>query len=106
MNRLHNIDKTMGITTVNTVETALVQLLIEQGGYTKGNAPDYCPELGMFRYEVIKFQQESQPKRWEKISVIHCAVTKKSKTEKPIELLTEYRTAFISEVVTGNVKVI
>ncbi|GAB1419504.1 hypothetical protein MASR2M12_22690 [Bacteroidales bacterium] len=31
---------------------------------------------------------------------------KKSKTEKLIELLTEYRTALISEVVTGKVKVI
>ena len=45
----------------------------EQGGYTEGNAPDYSPELGMFKYEVIKFLQESQPKRWEKISTIHGA---------------------------------
>lgn len=37
-----------------------------------------------------------------------CALidAKKSKTEKLIELLTEYRTALISEVVTGKVKVI
>ncbi len=61
----------MSITTENTFETALVQTLIEQGGYTEGNAPDYSPELGMFKYEVIKFLQESQPKRWEKISAIH-----------------------------------
>jgi type I restriction enzyme R subunit len=61
----------MSITTENTFETALVQSLIEQGGYTEGNAPDYSPELGMFKYEVIKFLQESQPKRWEKISAIH-----------------------------------
>jgi type I restriction enzyme S subunit len=32
--------------------------------------------------------------------------TKKAKTEKLIELLTEYRTALISEVVTGKIKVI
>ncbi len=38
-----------------------------------------------------------------KCSVI---VAKKAKTEKLIELLTEYRTALISEVVTGKVKVI
>ncbi len=63
----------MSITTENTFETALVQSLIEQGGYTGGNAPDYSPELGMFKYEVIKFLQESQPKRWEKISAIHGA---------------------------------
>ncbi|MCZ2129601.1 MAG: restriction endonuclease subunit S, partial [Bacteroidia bacterium] len=37
-----------------------------------------------------------------------CALidSKKSKTEKLIELLTEYRTALISEVVTGKIKVI
>ena len=63
----------MSITTENTFETALVQSLTEQGGYTEGNAPDYSPELGMFKYEVIKFLQESQPKRWEKISTIHGA---------------------------------
>jgi type I restriction enzyme R subunit len=63
----------MSITTENTFETALVQSLIEQGGYTEGNAPDYSPELGMFKYEVIRFLQESQPKRWEKISAIHGA---------------------------------
>lgn len=63
----------MSITTENTFETALVQSLTEQGGYTEGNAPDYSPELGMFKYEVIRFLQESQPKRWEKISAIHGA---------------------------------
>lgn len=63
----------MSITTENTFETALVQSLTEQGGYTEGNAPDYSPELGMFKYEVIKFLQESQPKRWEKIAAIHGA---------------------------------
>ncbi len=63
----------MTITTENTFETALVKTLIEQGDYTEGNSPDYSPELGMFKYEVIKFLQESQPKRWEKISAIHGA---------------------------------
>lgn len=63
----------MNITTENTFETALVQSLVEHGGYTQGNAPDYSPELGMFKYEVISFLQESQPKRWEKIVTIHGA---------------------------------
>jgi type I restriction enzyme, R subunit len=63
----------MSITTEHTFESALVQNLIQQGGYTQGNAPDYSPELGMFKYDVIKFLQESQPKRWEKISAIHGA---------------------------------
>jgi type I restriction enzyme R subunit len=59
------------ITTENTFETAIVQSLVEQGGYTQGNAEDYSPELGIFKYDVIKFLQESQPKKWKKISAIH-----------------------------------
>src|SRR5690554_465022 len=61
----------MSITTENTFETALAQTLVEQGGYTQGNAEDYSKELGMFKYEVIAFLQASQPKRWAKISAIH-----------------------------------
>lgn len=63
----------MNITTENTFETALVQSLVEQGGYAEGNAQDYSPDLGMFKYDIIQFLQESQPKRWEKISSIHDA---------------------------------
>ncbi len=63
----------MNITTENAFETALVQSLVEQGGYSEGNAPDYSPELGMFKNEVIKFLQETQPKRWERITAIHGA---------------------------------
>ncbi len=59
------------ITTENTFETAIVQSLIENGGYTLGNAPDYSPELGLFKYEVLKFLQETQPESWKKISAIH-----------------------------------
>ena len=65
----------MSITTENTFETALVETLVEQGGYTQGNAEDYSKELGMFKYEVIAFLQASQPKRWAKISAIHGADT-------------------------------
>ncbi|NHE58636.1 type I restriction endonuclease subunit R [Cyclobacterium plantarum] len=65
----------MSITTENTFETALVQTLVEKGGYTQGNAEDYSKELGMFKYEVIAFLQASQPKRWAKISAIHGADT-------------------------------
>lgn len=63
----------MRITTENTFETALVQSLTEQGGYTEGHSPDYSPDLGMFTNEVIRFLKESQPKRWEKIASIHGA---------------------------------
>lgn len=65
----------MSITTENTFETALVQTLVEQSGYTQGNAEDYSKELGMFKYEVIAFLQASQPKRWAKIAAIHGADT-------------------------------
>ncbi|MGI6370126.1 MAG: type I restriction endonuclease subunit R [Ignavibacteria bacterium] len=63
----------MNITTENTFEAALVQSLIEQGGYFAGNAADYSPELGMFKYEVINFLKESQPKRWQKLVNIYGA---------------------------------
>ena len=63
----------MKITTENTFETALVQSLVEQGGYTQGKAEDYSQELGMFKYDVIQFLQESQPKKWKKIIAIHGA---------------------------------
>jgi len=61
----------MSITTENTFETAIVQSLVEQGGYTEGNASDYSQELGMFKTEVIQFLQDSQSNKWEKISAIH-----------------------------------
>jgi len=59
------------ITTENTFETAIVQSLIDNGGYSAGNAPDYSPELGLFKYEVLHFLQETQPDNWQKISGIH-----------------------------------
>jgi len=59
------------ITTEKTFEAAIVQSLIENGGFAQGNAPDYSPELGLFKYEVLHFLQETQPQNWEKISGIH-----------------------------------
>ena len=59
------------ITTENTFETAIVQSLIDNGGYAQENAADYSPELGIFKYEVLKFLQETQPENWKKISAIH-----------------------------------
>ena len=61
----------MSITTENTLKTALIQSITRHGGYTEGNAQDYSPELGMFKYEVIHFLQTSQVRRWEKIAAIH-----------------------------------
>lgn len=59
------------ITTEQIFESAIVQSLVENGGYTQGNANEYSIELGMFKKEVICFLQESQPQKWEKISAIH-----------------------------------
>lgn len=61
----------MSINTENTFESAIELSLIEKGGYKKGNAEDYSPELGLFKYEVLHFLQETQPDRWEQISQIH-----------------------------------
>ena len=59
------------ITTEQAFETAIVQSLVENGGYTEGNAPDYSPELGLYKYEVLAFLQTTQPENWEKLSAIH-----------------------------------
>ncbi len=60
-----------GITTENTFETAIIESLIQNGGYTQGNSADYSPELGMFKYEILNFLQETQSKNWKKIASIH-----------------------------------
>ena len=59
------------ITTENTFETAIVQSLVESGGYTQGESDGYSPELGMFKVEVLQFLQETQPGQWEKLAAIH-----------------------------------
>ena len=59
------------LTTENTFETAIVESLIANGGYTQGNSEDYSPELGIFKYEILNFLQETQPKNWKKIASIH-----------------------------------
>lgn len=61
----------MSIINENTFESAIVESLIQQGNYTQGNSPDYSPELGMFKYDVIAFMQNTQPKAWEKITAVH-----------------------------------
>jgi len=61
----------MSITTEYTFESAIVESLIQHGNYTHGQASDYSSELGMFKYEVIAFLQNTQPKAWEKLTTIH-----------------------------------
>lgn len=59
------------ITSENTFETAIIQSLLEYGGYTEGKASNYSPELGMFKAEILQFLKETQAKQWEKLSAIH-----------------------------------
>ncbi|PPK76641.1 type I restriction enzyme R subunit [Methylobacter tundripaludum] len=61
----------MNITSENTFETAIIETLLQTGGYTEGNAGDYSPELGMFKAEVLHFLRDSQPKQWDKLAAIH-----------------------------------
>lgn len=39
----------MSITSEATFETAIIENLIESGGYTQGNPKDYNPDLGLFK---------------------------------------------------------
>lgn len=59
------------INTEHTFESAIESSLIENGGYTRGNSEDYSRELGLFKYEVLHFLQNTQPKSWERICSIH-----------------------------------
>ena len=61
----------MNITSENTFETAIIESLLQTGGYTEGNASDYSPELGMFKAEVLGFLRDSQPNQWDKLAAIH-----------------------------------
>ncbi|MCD6322048.1 MAG: type I restriction endonuclease subunit R, partial [Clostridiales bacterium] len=59
------------ITSENAFETAIIQSLLEEGGYTEGAANNYSSELGMFKTGILQFLKETQPKQWEKLSAIH-----------------------------------
>lgn len=59
------------ITTENTFEMAIVDSLINYGGYAQGISQQYFPKLGMFKYEIISFLEETQPKSWERLEAIH-----------------------------------
>lgn len=61
----------MNITSENTFETAIIETLLQTGGYTEGKAADYSPELGLFKAEVLQFLRDSQPKQWDKLAAIH-----------------------------------
>jgi type I restriction enzyme S subunit len=77
------------------------------------NSSTYGSKMPRVSWEFISDLPIAFPKIHEQESIVQhieaeCTLidSKKAKTEKLIELLTEYRTALISEVVTGKVKVI
>ena len=55
----------------NTFESAIIQSLLENGGYTVGEPQNYSPELGMFKAEILQFLKQTQAKQWEKLAAIH-----------------------------------
>lgn len=61
----------MRITSENTFETAIIESLLESGGYSEGDASAYSAELGLFKAEVLQFLQATQAKQWEKLVAIH-----------------------------------
>ncbi len=61
------------IRTEKTFESAIVERLVEQGGYIQGNADEYSVELGMFKAEVIDFIRVTQPEKWSKLEAVHGA---------------------------------
>ena len=61
------------ILTEKTFETAIVEQLVEWGGYTQGRSDDYSVELGMFKAEVIQFIRTTQAEKWTKLEAVHGA---------------------------------
>ena len=59
------------IHTENTFESAIVQSLVEHGGYMETEATDFSRELAFDRRQVISFLKETQPDRWEKLASVH-----------------------------------
>ena len=61
----------MEVTSEYTFETAIIERLVNSGGYIEGEASAYSPELGMFKAEVLQFLQSTQPRQWDRLAAIH-----------------------------------
>jgi len=57
----------------STFESAIIQSLVEQGGYLETNAIDFSRELALDKKQVIAFLKDTQFKQWEKLQAIHGA---------------------------------
>lgn len=63
----------MSITTENIFESAIIQSLVASGNYQEGQAALYSTELGFFKEDILAFLQATQPRKWEKLAIIHGA---------------------------------
>ena len=57
----------------STFESAIIQSLVEQGGYMETTPSDFSQELALDKKQVIAFLKETQSKQWEKLQAIHGA---------------------------------
>ena len=66
------------IHTEETFEKAIVEKLIESGGYIAGDPNLFDREIALDKTTLIHFLQQSQPDKWEKLHSIHGANTKEN----------------------------
>lgn len=59
------------IHTEATFESAIIQSLVESGGYAETSKDDFSRELALDRHQVISFLKDTQPTRWEKLAGVH-----------------------------------
>lgn len=61
------------IHTESTFESAIIQALVERGGYLETDAADFSRELALDKRQILAFLKETQPLRWEKLTAVHGA---------------------------------
>lgn len=61
----------MKITTENIFESAIIESLTEQGGYTFIPTPQYSRDLAFDKTTILTFLKETQAKQWERLKAIH-----------------------------------
>lgn len=54
--------------TEKTFEAAIEESLLQNGGYTKGDAKDFDADLALFPSSLVTFLKETQPEKWDKLA--------------------------------------
>ncbi|QDO73943.1 hypothetical protein [Aeromonas caviae] len=49
-------------------ENDIEHVLIESGGYEKGNPNTYDPDIALFPADIVAFVQKTQPKIWTRLT--------------------------------------